>query len=348
MELIASELKIRKSLSSLIEVFEKMINSKLHSYLSFRVLFEVLGNVCKQITNSKVSTHYPNIVKFYIGAFDLRVTLQDKITFKQCLKVEDVMMNSFIEFVLKLNEILFKPLFLKLHQWSSIDAQPYSANRKSFFFKLVDRLSSSLRVLMVPMFAYLLEDIVSILRNPNRILSNDKDEEEEDTEFNFDTSKLICTEATKYCIHSLGKCFEYNEENFVTKERFELLLSPLVSVLAYHQNPFLDYDTIIPSLVYCLGQLAVTTHNQLLWKPLQNQVLMQTRHDNPRVRYSALLVIREFYHQLGEEFLPMLPESIPFIAELIEDNNEEVEELCQEIVAEVDDFLGDEKIEDYL
>merc|ERR1712224_1143061 len=208
-------------------------------------------------------------------------------------------MNSFIEFVLKLNEILFKPLFLKLHQWSSIDAQPYSANRKSFFFKLVDRLSSSLRVLMVPMFAYLLEDIVSILRNPNRILSNDKDEEEEDTEFNFDTSKLICTEATKYCI-------------------------------------------------YCLGQLAVTTHNQLLWKPLQNQVLMQTRHDNPRVRYSALLVIREFYHQLGEEFLPMLPESIPFIAELIEDNNEEVEELCQEIVAEVDDFLGDEKIEDYL
>lgn len=201
---------------------------------------------------------------------------------------------------------------------------------------------------MVPMFAYLLEDIVSILRNPNRILSNDKDEEEEDTEFNFDTSKLICTEATKYCIHSLGKCFEYNEENFVTKERFELLLSPLVSVLAYHQNPFLDYDTIIPSLVYCLGQLAVTTHNQLLWKPLQNQVLMQTRHDNPRVRYSALLVIREFYHQLGEEFLPMLPESIPFIAELIEDNNEEVEELCQEIVAEVDDFLGDEKIEDYL
>ena len=127
-----------------------------------------------------------------------------------------------------------------------------------------------------------------------------------------------------------------------------MLLIPLVSCLELINHPYINYDKIIPALVYCLGQLAVTVHNQLLWKPLQNHVLMQTRSENPKIRYSALLIIQEFYSQLGEEFLPMLPESIPFIAELIEDSNENVEQLCQEIVQQIDGFLGDEKIEDYL
>ena len=85
-----------------------------------------------------------------------------------------------------------------------------------------------------------------------------------------------------------------------------------------------------------------------MWKPLQNQVLSRTRNSDPNVRLAALGVVKEFYAQLGEEFLPMLPESIPFIAELIEDSDESVEHACQDLIAFIDEFLGDEKIEDYL
>jgi len=342
-QLISEKIKTRKSITALISVYQQMETSEEYSHTSFKKFFVVFGSVCKQMVNSKVSVHYPSLSKFFIGAFDLRITLQTKFTYKRILTIEENLIQAFCTFVLKLNEILFKPLFLKLRDWSAIDIQPFAANRKAFFYKLIDRLTTKLNVVLVPMFAYLLDDMIALLNNPSSILQSPS----EDVEFHQETEK-ICTEALQFCIHSLGQCFEYNDCKFVTKERFEMLVGPLVSCLECCKNPEIDYDTLVPSLVYCLGQLAVTTNNQLLWKPLQNQVLMQTRSEVAKIRFSALLVIQEFYNQLGELFLPMLPESIPFIAELIEDPNEKVEQLCQELISQLDEFLGDERIEDYL
>jgi len=342
--LVSEKIKTRKIVSALIEVFQSMETSEEHTAASYRQLFQVLGAVCKQITNTKISQYYASIVKFFMSAFDLRVKLQGKWSLKKTYGVEEAMIEAFISFILKLNEILFKPVFLKLRDWSQIATQPYAANRKAFFYKLVNRLATSLNVVLVPMFAYLLDDMMKLLQHPESLLVT---EGEEMHAFQVEPQALV-TEAIQESVHALGQCFEYNESKFVTKERFEMVVGPLVQTLEYHKHPYLDYDVIVPSLVFCLGQLAATVRNQLLWKPLQNQVLMQTRHDSAKVRYAALLVIQEFYRQLGEEFLPMLPESIPFIAELIEDSNEEVERLCQEIIAQVDEFLGDEKIEDYL
>jgi len=83
-------------------------------------------------------------------------------------------------------------------------------------------------------------------------------------------------------------------------------------------------------------------------------------------------VVEGFYHRLGEEFLPLLPEvrpllrfptnthplftiicvcmtqTVPFLAELMEDSAMEVEQLCQEVIALIDKFLPeDESISTY-
>ena len=76
--------------------------------------------------------------------------------------------------------------------------------------------------------------------------------------------------------------------------------------------------------------------------------MLKTRSDIPKIRHGALQVVQSLYRELADKFLPLLPEAIPFIAELLEDSNPEVEKLCQETVAEIDDFLGEEKIEDFL
>jgi U3 small nucleolar RNA-associated protein 10 len=78
---------------------------------------------------------------------------------------------------------------------------------------------------------------------------------------------------------------------------------------------------------------------QKLWKTLNHQVLLTTRSSAASVRFAGLKVVEAFYHRLGEEFLPLLPETVPFLAELMEDSAMEVEQLCQEVIALIDKYL---------
>jgi len=79
-------------------------------------------------------------------------------------------------------------------------------------------------------------------------------------------------------------------------------------------------------------------------------VLLKSRHENYRVRVSAIRTIHEFYDHIGEDFLPLLPESVPFISELMEDSHPEVEQACQQLCKTIDDFLkqGGESLKEFL
>lgn len=49
----------------------------------------------------------------------------------------------------------------------------------------------------------------------------------------------------------------------------------------------------------------------------------------------------EVARKLGEEFMPQLPEIIPFLAELMEDENEVVEKHCKKSILELEKILGE-------
>lgn len=51
--------------------------------------------------------------------------------------------------------------------------------------------------------------------------------------------------------------------------------------------------------------------------------------------------------RLKEEYLPFVPESIPFLSELLEDPEQEVEKRAQELVKELESLTG-ESLEPYL
>ena len=71
-------------------------------------------------------------------------------------------------------------------------------------------------------------------------------------------------------------------------------------------------------LVPCLSQFAVAAGNDAQWKPLNYQVLLKTRHKSAQVRFAALKVLEGIHARLGEDFMVLLPETIPFLAELME------------------------------
>ncbi|KAL0452592.1 UNVERIFIED_CONTAM: hypothetical protein Slati_1237300 [Sesamum latifolium] len=134
----------------------------------------------------------------------------------------------------------------------------------------------------------------------------------------------------------------------------KVLLKPLVSQLVMDPPVSIENHPNVPSveevdelLVACVGQMAVTAGSDLLWKPLNHEVLMHTRSEKVRARILGLRIVKSLLENLKEEYLVLLPETIPFLGELLEDAELSVKSLAQEILKEMETMSG-ESLRQYL
>jgi U3 small nucleolar RNA-associated protein 10 len=77
------------------------------------------------------------------------------------------------------------------------------------------------------------------------------------------------------------------------------------------------------------------------------QVLLVTRSEHAPSRLVALEIVYNIVTRLREEYLVLLPESLPFLSELMEDSDIAVEARTQELVKLLEE-LSEEKLDDYL
>ena len=68
---------------------------------------------------------------------------------------------------------------------------------------------------------------------------------------------------------------------------------------------------------------------------------------NLKVRQNVVSIYKEFVLQLGQDYSVLLPDSLPFIAELLEDSDSIVEEKTHQIVKAIEDITG-ESMDQYL
>lgn len=74
---------------------------------------------------------------------------------------------------------------------------------------------------------------------------------------------------------------------------------------------------------------------------------MYTRSEKMRARILGLRIIKYLLEKLKEEYLVFLPETIPFLGELLEDVELPVKSLAQEILKEMESMSG-ESLQEYL
>eukprot|EP01097_Dermamoeba_algensis_P011678 TRINITY_DN9136_c0_g1_i1.p1 TRINITY_DN9136_c0_g1~~TRINITY_DN9136_c0_g1_i1.p1 ORF type:complete len:121 (+),score=31.61 TRINITY_DN9136_c0_g1_i1:154-516(+) len=98
-------------------------------------------------------------------------------------------------------------------------------------------------------------------------------------------------------------------------------------------------DYLVPTIT----QLAVNLDDEKQWKSLNYAVQQHTRSNDSSVRYVTLKTMMMTYQRLGEPYLVLLPETIPFLSELMSDSNAEVEKLANQFVKFLDSLLGEEK-----
>lgn len=102
------------------------------------------------------------------------------------------------------------------------------------------------------------------------------------------------------------------------------------------------------SVIGCVTALASAAGNEQLWKPLNYAVLDACSNRNrSEVRKAGLSCLLSLIKSLGEEYMVLLPECLPVLAELLEDNDEEVAGLAQDCITLGEELLG-ESLEDSL
>lgn len=135
--------------------------------------------------------------------------------------------------------------------------------------------------------------------------------------------------------------------------------TPLISQLSRATNSS-TASIIIAEAVPSITELAVAADSPDNHKELNSAIMKYLRPSSTTVggglvtggesahtRLAALKVEQSLTERLGEEWLALLPEMLPYISELMEDEDETVEREVRKWVKEIEAVLG-EKLDDML
>jgi U3 small nucleolar RNA-associated protein 10 len=111
-----------------------------------------------------------------------------------------------------------------------------------------------------------------------------------------------------------------------------------------------ELSTLSKTLVACLSQMAMASgmnNGESRWRPLHHAVLMATRSNDPISRCTALETVMAICATLQEEYLVLVPEALPFLSELLEDEDARVERRAVEVINAMSEKSG-EDLQQYL
>ncbi|XP_037024057.2 HEAT repeat-containing protein 1 [Artibeus jamaicensis] len=292
------------------------------------ILQEHIGVMRKE----ELASHQPQLTTFFLEALDFRAQHPES-DLEEVGKTESCIIDCLVAMVVKLSEVTFRPLFFKLFDWAKTEDAP--KDRLLTFYNLADCVAGKLKGLFTLFAGHLVKPFADTL---NQVNVSKTDEAFFDSE--KDPEK--CCLLLQFILDCLYKIFLFDTQHFLSKERAEALMTPLVDQLENELGGEEKFqERVTEHLTPCISQFAVAMADDSLWKPLNYQILLKTRDSSPKVRFAALITVLALAETLKENYIVLLPESIPFLAELMEDECEEVERQCQKTVQRLEAVLGE-------
>lgn len=296
--------------NTLIEIVKNL------KFTAFQYVLNVAKNSFKNLMTEEFTT-------FLLKSLDFCCFTHESKN-KETKMVESSVISAISEVALKCSESTFRTFYHKLHEWKNGTNNDV---RIIIYFRLLSTLSSELKGLYLLFAGNLIPTACSIL---TQCKSNKIKEKP------FLIQSIVST---------LSNVFKYDTINFTTKERFEAILNPLVDLL--EDVDLENYKNICKLYVIpCISNLIAAVTDDTLWKDINCQIMLKARHRLPEVRSICIDTTLAVAERLGENFLPLLPDSIPFLAELLEDEQEYIEQNTRKAIQQMEKFVN-EPIESY-
>ncbi|OMJ16625.1 HEAT repeat-containing protein 1 [Smittium culicis] len=280
----------------------------------------------------------------------------------------ETLIDNFTDFCSKLNENTFSPLMLTFIDWATSDlisskndqsksAMATKSMRLNLMYLVINKLFSKLQSIFTPYYENLIGTSIDILSE--YALDGDV------VGSNGEIAKSLAGNSLNVpnrlwanVLESIRLSALHDSGELWSTDIFERFVKPLGGQVAntlvltssgkiVNKDDGRDiigseyFERIQRYLSPAITQVYTSVSNDAMWKQMHNLILMKTRSQSPRVRAAGLEIVKSSFSALGEEFLILVPETIPFLSELIDDEDTSVERLTNETIVTIESLLGE-------
>ncbi|KAL6720436.1 snoRNA-binding rRNA-processing protein utp10 [Lecanora helva] len=246
---------------------------------------------------------------------------EDSYSIDEIEEVESAVNDVAVAMIYKLNDATFRPLFSRILEWSThTESSDKSAklHRQTSWYRFLYKFFNTLKSIVTSYSSFILDESVEILGSTSSE--------------NTDSTNLW-----RQVIVTLRKTFEHDQDEFYQSPNH---FTPVHKALLA-QFPKAAHIPLQPELIPAIAELAVVTDSAAHHQEMNRAILQHMRSDSAAVRLAAVQCERALTERLGEEWLALLPEMLPFISEALEDDEEDVEREVQRWVVGIEGILGE-------
>jgi U3 small nucleolar RNA-associated protein 10 len=273
-----------------------------------------------------VIKYSPILAKIFQNAFDLRrqskAVADDNLNNEAMVELEAQVNEITIKMIYKFNDATFRPIFSNLVEWasSSLPKKDKAGRnmRLQSIYGFMALFFDNLKSIVTSYATYLLDNAVDILKTVNP-----KDE--------------VSRELWSRVLRTLLKCFEHDQDDFWQSPSHFSVVAPVLCAQFTNAAALPLVQELIPAII----ELAAAADSSDHYKELNGAVLKHMRSETASVRLAAVKCQQGLTDRLGEEWLSMLPEMLPFISELQEDDDETVEKETHRWIVKIEGVLGE-------
>lgn len=292
-----------------------------------------LEKTIEEIDKKSCITNATLFLRWLISSFEFRhyCELNDnKFSSNTIFRLENSFYKCGINFVMKLNDKSFRPLFASLTRWA-IDGEGSSIQeeipRYLSFFKFFNKLQDELKSIITSYYSYLLEPVASLLTR-------------------FNKEQIMDVNLRRIILISLNSAFKYDQDDYWSQEsRFQMIYQPLIGQLTNIPDSIGKY--LLKTITSFTANVGSEEYNNLIANELIKYV-SNDQENSSQTKIWAIRTLKSIFQKLGESWLTYLPTLVPYIAELLEDDDEQVELAVRTgLVRVIEQVLG-EPLDRYL
>ncbi|KAK4163476.1 hypothetical protein QBC43DRAFT_239171 [Cladorrhinum sp. PSN259] len=288
----------------------------------------ILGMALDKHTKAVVSKNVATLSTIFINTMDLRRNMaigecKAALADDELAQIETMVGEDALKMIYKLNDAAFRPVFSELTEWSFSGLPKNDVAGKTlrllsvygFFHTFFDSLKS----IVTSYASYIVEMSANVVSNTNLKDANEM-------------------ELWKRVLKTLTKCFEHDQDGFwQAPGHFGVVAPVLIAQFGHAASIEATEEVLIPAVV----ELAVAADSQEHHKELNGTLLKHLRSEQAAVRLAVVKCQQALTEKLDDEWLRALPEMLPYISELQDDDDEVVERENRRWIVGIEGKLGE-------
>lgn len=299
---------------------------------SLGLFIGTMENTVEKMNKSTAVSESGLFFRFLTNALEYRaVSKFDKNTIG---RIESMIHKCGIVYVMKLNDKTFRPLLALIVRWAfdgeGVITDINETERLESFFKFFNNLQENLRAIITTYYSYIFDSTIALLER-------------------FSTGDLVSISLRRLVIISLTSSFKYDQtEYWQVNARFDAVAESLTKQLTNIEEPIGKH--LVKSLCSLAQDISSSDdHNKHLNELIISHIRITVdKEPTSREKYWSIKALTTIYKRVGEAWLSLLPQLVPIIAELLEDDDEDVQTEVREGLAKIMEELMGESLDHLL